>query len=506
MIDLYKLQNGSDIRGVAVEGVANEPVTLTPEAVYAYALGFVTYLRKKTNKKNVIISVGHDSRISAVSLKTSVCNALKDAGCGVYDCGLTSTPSMFMSTVFEGFHCDGAIMITASHLPFNRNGMKFFDKNGGLNKEDIKELITYAVNKEVEFHKHGRIEESDLISVYSNHLVKLIKEKVNHPEHYDEPLKGLHIVVDAGNGAGGFYAHKVLEVLGADISGSQFLEPDGMFPNHIPNPENEEAMRSICDAVIKNKADFGIIFDTDVDRSSAVDRYGKEISRNAIVALAASLLKEEHPHTAVVTDSVTSDELHVFLEEVLEMKHVRFKRGYKNVINEAVRLNNEGIDCQLAIETSGHAALKENYFLDDGAYLATKIIIKAAQLKMEGKTLDMLIADLKHPLEAKELRFTIKCEDFQSYGDEVLKQLNAYCKTHEEFVPAAENFEGLRISFDEENGNGWCLLRKSLHDPILPLNLESNTENGCKVIAEKLYKFLKEFDQLDLSSIETFIQ
>ena len=83
----------------------------------------------------------------------------------------------------------------------------------------------------------------------------------------DKPLEGLRIAVDAGNGAGGFYALDVLKPLGADITGSQFLEPDGNFPNHQPNPENKEAMESICRAVIENKADLGLIFDTDVSRS-----------------------------------------------------------------------------------------------------------------------------------------------------------------------------------------------------------------------------------------------
>ena len=76
---------------------------------------------------------------------------------------------------------------------------------------------------------------------YAARLRRTIQEGVNAPD-YSHPLAGLHIVVDAGNGAGGFYATDVLEPLGADISGSQFLEPDGMFPNHVPNPENEEAM------------------------------------------------------------------------------------------------------------------------------------------------------------------------------------------------------------------------------------------------------------------------
>ena len=172
----------------------------------------------------------------------------------------------------------------------------------------------------------------------------------------------------------------MLKPLGADVSASQFLEPDGMFLNHAPNPEDRDAMNSIMTKVISSGADFGLIFDTDVDRSAAVDGKGREIARNGIVAMAAALVAEEHPGTTVVTDSITSRQLTDFIENRLGLRHLRFKRGYKNVINKAQELNAEGIDCQLAIETSGHAALKENYFLDDGAYLATKIVIKAAQL------------------------------------------------------------------------------------------------------------------------------
>lgn len=110
-----------------------------------------------------------------------------------------------------------------------------------------------------------------------------------------QPLKGFHIVVDAGNGAGGFYAGEVLEPLGADISGSQFLDPDGRFPHHIPNPENEEAMASVSAAVVRAKADLGVIFDTDVDRAGCVDAEGREINRNRLVALAAAIALEDHP-------------------------------------------------------------------------------------------------------------------------------------------------------------------------------------------------------------------
>lgn len=134
------------------------------------------------------------------------------------------------------------------------------------------------------------------------------------------------------------------------------------------------------------------------------------------------------PGGTIVTDSVTSSGLKTFLEQTLGGVHCRFKRGYKNVINEAQRLCASGVNAPLAIETSGHAALKDNYFLDDGAYLVTRIIIKAAQLRREGRTLEDLIAALEEPAESVELRFNILESDFKAYGLQVLERLEAYAR------------------------------------------------------------------------------
>ena len=114
--ELMRIANGSDVRGVAIEGVPNEPVTLTPEAANIIAASFVTFLAKKTGKavSNLKIAIGHDSRLSADSLKTAALKGLLSTGVKAYDCGLASTPSMFMSTVFESTDMDGSIMITAS--------------------------------------------------------------------------------------------------------------------------------------------------------------------------------------------------------------------------------------------------------------------------------------------------------------------------------------------------------------------------------------------------------
>ena len=499
-LDLKRLQNGSDIRGVSMEGVEGEPVTLGSNEAKALTRGFILWLQEKTGKHtaDMRVSVGHDSRLSADALKETLIYTLMEAGITVFDCGLASTPAMFMSTMFKEYKCDGAIMITASHLPFNRNGFKYFSKDGGLDKKDIKRIIDLGEAELIpEAVTLGSVTETDLIQVYSDYLKEKIVREVAHPDHPAKPLEGLKIVVDAGNGAGGFFATRILEPLGADITGSQFLEPDGNFPNHQPNPENKEAMASISKAVLDNQADLGLIFDTDVDRSAAVDKDGNEIARNGIVALAAALIAVEHPGTTVVTDSITSDQLTTYLEDCLGLKHLRFKRGYRNVINKSIELNEAGIDSQLAIETSGHAAYKENFWLDDGAYLATKIVIKEAQLMQKGVDISVMISSLEEPKEAIEVRFPIEDRDFTVYGDQVLEGLKVWVKAKEDRGLSLEvpNYEGVRINFDLPEVKGWCLLRKSLHDPIMPLNCEV-TEGSCETILEIMAAFLDGYSRI----------
>lgn len=496
-------KSGTDIRGVAVDGVEGEPLNLTDEVVGKMAKAFLLWLSQRTGKdaSGLKVAIGHDSRISADRIRAAVVGAMVECGAQVLDCGLSSTPSMFMITLDR--QLDGSIQITASHHPYHRNGLKFFTPDGGLDGCDIEAILGFCDEGQFPAPSGGgSAERTDYMRDYAAHLRDIIRKGIGSGKD-ERPLEGLHIVVDAGNGAGGFYASDVLEPLGADIAGSVFLEPDGMFPNHIPNPEDKEAMRSICEAVLSSHADLGVIFDTDVDRGGAVDSFGAEINRNRLVALASAIALENCPGGTVVTDSTTSAGLKTFIEKTLGGVHYRYRRGYRNVINRAIELNRQGIDCPLAIETSGHAAMRENYFLDDGAYLVTMIIIKMAQLRTQGKTLAQLTAGLEEPLEETELRFRIKTEDFREYGKQVLADLEAYAGEHADWIVADDNREGLRVSFEEEQG--WFLLRLSVHDPIMPLNLESMKAGGCRAIAQKLYAFLKGCDGLDLTVIEKYI-
>ena len=494
MLDLMTLQNGSDIRGVAL----GEDPQLTEEVAgriggaFAYWLGF----KVGKNPYDLRICVGCDPRITGDELKTGLMKGITMFGAEPYDAGLASTPAMFMSTVLPQMDFDGAIMVTASHLPMDRNGFKFFSKEGGLNKEDITQILGWAqkYNFVGEYYEERPV---NVLQMYAAYLRQMISMGLK-----DVPggLKDMHIVVDAGNGSGGFFATEVLEKMGADISGSLFLEPDGTFPNHQPNPENKEAIEAICNAVKENNADLGIIFDTDVDRSAAVGPDGNPIARNEIVALAAALAAEDYPGGTVVTDSITSDELHEFLEKDLGLRHLRFKRGYRNVINKAIELNAEGEKAFLAIETSGHAAYSDNYFLDDGAFLAVQIVINAAKLKQENKDITSLIAGLKKPAEAWEVRFDITDPDFAALGTQVLEDM----KTWAEETPGLElvepNYEGVRVNYDLDGKKGWFLMRKSLHDPVLPLNIEASEKGGIHKVIPLIGAFLKKYSGIRMSS------
>jgi len=495
---LLVLQNGSDIRGVAMEGIPGEQVNLSSKLASRIAKAFVDWLGRKISRspETLQISIGRDPRLSGPDLARGIGEGLISMGCRVTDFGISTTPAMFMSTQLE--KNDGAIMITASHLPWNRNGMKFFHAGGGLEKQDIKEILTLADQNSFPHNTHmGKVFTRNFLSDYAGFLVNFIRKETEFLGGGNAPLKGLKILVDAGNGSGGFFASLVLDVLGADTSGSLFLEPDGHFPNHAPNPENDEALQMLEKAVIEHKADLGIIFDTDVDRAAVIDRSGKAINRNALIALTSSILLKKFPDTWIVTDSITSEGLHQFIEEKLGGHHHRFKRGYRNVINEAKKLNREGKECHLAIETSGHAALKENYFLDDGAFLVARILVRLAGMKNEpNNDLFQLIKDLPFPREEKELRFRIESNNFNEYGKNILEELHTFVQMRPGWSLVEPNYEGVRVSCDRNTGNGWFLLRMSLHDPVMPLNIESNEKNGVDFIMKQLQSFLARFDKL----------
>lgn len=494
MKNLLELKNGSDIRGIALD-TAEAPANLTPETLQLIAFGLIHWFRK--NKSGTLtVGIGHDSRLSGPQLSEILKREFSAAGIRVLDFGLATTPALFMATQFSQFDCDFGVMLTASHLPYYYNGLKLFSKTGGAEKEDITFILTHTQKPQAE--TGGSITFADLLTPYAGDLVAKIRKGIHAPS--EKPLSGMKIIVDAGNGAGGFFAKNVLETLGADTQGSQFLEPDGHFPNHIPNPDNPEAMASIKAAVLENHADLGVIFDTDVDRSAVVTASGEVLNRNNLIAVLSVILLKEHPGTRIVTNSPTTDHLKTFIERH-GGKQVRYISGYRNVINKAIQLNHAGLDCQLAIETSGHAAFKENYFLDDGAYVIAKLLMLLPELSKTGRTLEDLIADLQQPAETLELRFNIKGADYSKTGNQVIQALPAFVAQTAGWQIDPENEEGIRVSLSAPYGSGWFLLRMSLHEPLLVLQVENDFSGIQPKFLQTFASFIADFTAIDNRSL-----
>ena len=490
-----RLKSGSDIRG-------NES-QLTDAFAEHLGYAFALWLAEKTGKTTdqLKIAVGRDSRNSGPRLKSALIRGITAADCDVFDCGLCITPAMFMTTVDARTMADGAVMLTASHQTAEKNGFKFITRAGGLSEEEMEGVIRLAQQVEIPVRLVTPV---DFLDWYVDSLKAVVRERLE--DDAPKPLLGLHVVVDAGNGAGGFYAD-FLEDLGAWVEGSQFLEPNGNFPNHAPNPEDAQVLFQLGETVKRVEADLGVIFDADCDRAAIVLGDGRPIHKNRLIALVAAMLLNRQPGLTFVTDSVTSTGLSRFISE-WGGTHYRFRRGYKNVINEAIRLNEEGIDCPLAIETSGHAAFRENHFLDDGMYLVTRLICEAMDLKREGKTLYSLIEGLQEPVESLELRLDILPDDYREAAQEIIEAILSNTLNNPRWRLAPDNREGVRILFDldGEVSSAFFQLRLSVHDPVMALNLESDVPGGVKFMLEELYALIQDTDALDLDPIRRALQ
>lgn len=492
-----KLKSGTDIRGRAI-ATESAPALLTEKAVVDLASAFVIWTMKRTNSPRCKIAVGRDSRITGPAFEIAIVNALRYSGLEIFDCGMFSTPAAFLVTQFPSMKADGSIMITASHHPSDINGLKFFTPEGGVNAEQLAEIIAVAESDEqLPVSSSSVVVRRDFLRLYCDSVSDLIRKGTG----LFMPFRGMKIAVDAGHGAGGFFATRILKPLGADITPSQFLEPDGTFPAHPPNPENKQAMQSLKERVAETGADIGIIFDADVDRCAVVAADGTEINRSALIALASAMVLKDHPGATIVTDSVTTEGVRKFIESHGGVQK-RFKRGYRNVIDEAKRLCELGTDAPLAIESSGHVAFAEHYFLDDGAYFIAKILIALANLRKTGGALTDLIEGLEAPLEERDIRLNFTADNWREVADRIITRLNALSERMLEL--SADNYEGVRAYVS--HADGYFIVRTSVHDPVLPIYIESNKKGGAKAIARFLLSFLVGFTGLDVTPLSEFTQ
>ena len=486
-----KLRSGSDIRGYE-DRLSDE---ICERIGYAFACMLAE--RLKTTPDKLVIAVGRDARDSGRRIKAAVIRGITAADSDVLDCGQCTIPALFMLVArhmpapadagpdAKTQHADGAIMVTASDAPASQNGLKFLTAAGGLQEADVALILRMASACEV---PERLVSKLNPMVAYREFLLETAARLLE--DDALKPLLGLYVVVDASSTGGAFFAN-LLEDLGADIE-------------RLPNEEGET---DLSKAVPDYGADMGVSFDVDCSRVYIYDQTGRDVSGNRLIALIAAILLEKQPGLTFVTDSVTSTGLSAFIAEWGGI-HYRFKRGYRSVINEAVRLNGEGIDCPLAIETTGHAAFRENDYLDDGIYMALRVICEALDRKREGQTVFSLIDDLAEPVESQTLRMRILDEEDPAAScQEVVEVILSHTLDDPEWRMAPDSREGVRITFNLDGGvnNAWFQLRMSVHDPIMVLNAESDVPGGVKRVLGELYALIKDTRLLDLAPLRRAI-
>ena len=497
-----KLKNGTAIYGTTDEKSENASPVLTNEAAERIAKAFCVWLISRTGKTKVCVAVGYDSRKSSPALCETIVNGITSTGHDAVVTGLSLSPSMFASLNDEKWqaenHCHGAIMITGGHFPTHYNGMKFFSPKGGLEESDINELLEMAANYRFACCSPSERIEKNYLDKYALSLV----EKVRVATGEETPLANKKIVVDASNGAGNFYATKVLIPLGANVSGSPFLNLDSSAPNYVSIPEQSIVTERLCNAVLSENAELGISFDADAGKSYIVDKNGKPIQRNRFIALLSAIVLQEQPGT-IVTDPLTSNELTAFIEG-LGGKHLPFSREYGNVIQKATELNQAAEYTPLALDTDGNAAFKENGFFCDGAFLIGKVLISLVQAEKDGKTLTDFIDGLVSAEEsiAVEIPFMEEC-DFRTLGQQIVSDFAQHV-AKSEYAELMPNYnEGCRVNYHERYGNGWAMVYANPQNPVLSIYIESFSK--LLKIEKDLYYFLSNYPCLDVSPLKKLI-
>ena len=484
-----KLRSGSEIRGPEQQ--------LTDERAEKLGYAFACWLAERRGRTPdaLVLAVGRDPRPSSGRIKAALTRGITAADSDVLDCGLCPAPALFKAVQPDCGNADGALMVTASTADPTLNGLRFMTADGGLKGPDVDEILLWARDAEVPERLVAR---HDADGLYYEGLRGAAARYLE--DDALKPLLGMRVVVDARSSVGQGYVH-FLDALGVETEGS--LHPLEGEAGIAGSPDDPQTIDAVVRAVKTVRADMGVLFNADGSRAAIVDGEGRLIAQNRLIALVAAMLLDQAPGATIVTDSVTSSGLSAFIAEWGGI-HYRFKRGYRSVIDEAIRLNAEGIDCPLAIETSGHAAFRDNGFVDDGIYLATRVICEALNRKREGQSVFSLIDDLKEPVESVEIRLPVlEAEDPSAASQEVVETLLSYTLDDPSWQIAQDNREGVRIIFnlDGDVNNAWFQLRMSVHDPVMVLNAESDVPGGVRRILGALYALIQDNQSLDLEKL-----
>ena len=413
------------------------PNELNPDVAYRIGRAYAEFLKPQR------VVVGRDIRQSSAELCEALTRGLLDSGVDVYDIGLCGTEGVYFATFSESM--DGGIMVTASHNPPDYNGMKFVREkarpiSGDTGLQDIKRIA--EANAYSTPANRGKKFEIDVMRKYVEHLLTYL----------DRPkLKKLKIVVNAGNGGAGAIVDQLEPYLPFEFIKVNH-NPDGSFPNGVPNPMLEENRRSTSEAVLANKADCGVAWDGDYDRCFLFDEKGGFIEGYYIVGLLASVfLKKERGARIVHDPRLTWATLDMI--QGLGGKAVMSKSGHA-FMKDVMR----NVDAIYGGEMSAHHYFREFGYADSGQIPWLLV----AQLMCEsGKPLSELVGE--------RIRLFPASGEINRKVADAKQTMQRVQETYQAGARSIDFTDGLSIEFDDWRFN----LRASNTEPLIRLNVES---------------------------------
>lgn len=437
-----------DIRGKC-------PADLNRETVYELGLSIGTYLRGKGAKR---ISVGRDCRLSSPEFHDVLVNGLTETGMDIVDIGMAPTPLLYFS--IHHLNLDGGVQITGSHNPPDENGFKICLGTGSVYGEEIQKIR--GISEAGRFQKgQGKVEDVEIIKPYLGYLKKNI-------------LPGnirRKVVIDAGNGVGGFVAPEAYRAMGVEVA-EIFCEPDGNFPNHHPDPTIPGNLTRLIREVSERSADLGIAFDGDADRIGVVDSGGNIIWGDQLMIIFSRDLLEQSPGAKIIGEVKCSQTLYDDIK-----KHggtpIMWKAGHS-----LIKSRMKEVHAVFAGEMSGHLFFADRYFgYDDAIYAGARLL---EILSRKAVTVRDLLSGVPAMVNTPEIR--MDCPDQKKF--QVVARLVEAFKREYDVI----DVDGARVLFD----GGWGLVRASNTQPVLVLRFEAGNEKRLEEIKELFMKKVNE--------------
>ncbi len=446
-----------DIRGIV-------GTDLNEEVVETIGRAFGTRCVREGHAR---IAVGRDTRLSSPAFSEALCRGVASTGVCVVNVGMLPTPLLYFA-VIDG-PLDGGVMITGSHNPCEYNGLKFCAGGLSLYGDEITELRTLCEAGRFA-EGSGSVEEIAIERSYLADVAMRFKKQT--------PRK---IVIDCGNGVGGLIAPELFRAVGHEVI-ELFTEPDGTFPNHLPDPEVPAYMQDLMRTVLETGADVGFGFDGDADRLGVIDETGAKISADWLLAVFARDLLQRHPGGIVRYDVKCMDFLeedilaHGGVPEMGRTGHSILKRDIKE------------LNAIIGGELSGHICYgREYYTIDDPFYCALKVLelmesTASCRGLFDGFPEIFATAEIKAPVPEQD-KFRVVAELVESFR-----------ATHDVI-----DVDGVRVRFED----GWGLVRASNTTANLTVRFEAKSLDGVERIRGVFLKHLSMHPSIDLCEVRT---